>query len=379
MVSEVTIPVMDQTTETVVLTGWLLQEGEAVRAGQVVCEIETDKATVEITAPADGVLRKILVAAGTQVPPRTVVALVGAADEPLPEVDPFYRTARAEAAPAPLAAPTTPMRVERPPAQKIIVSPRARRLAEAHNLDLSTVQGTGPGGRIQEEDVQQALAATAEPAAGGRAAQAKAERVSAAWQTIPHFFTAMTVDLTRVAAAKAAGPSGVTYTDYFALALGRTLPDHPDLNGYWKADALERAAEVRLGLVVEAEHGLVIPALADLRGRTLDDIAAERERVVTQARAGKLSGAAAGTPTFSLTNVGPGHIDAFTAIISPPQVAMLTAGSVQRRPMVVGEAVVARLTVTFTLCADHRAVDGRQAARFLEQLKQTLEHEHSGV
>jgi pyruvate dehydrogenase E2 component (dihydrolipoamide acetyltransferase) len=381
MISELTIPVMDQTTETVALTGWLKREGDWVQAGEAVCEIETDKATVEITAAAGGRLRKILIPAGTQVPPRTVVGLIGPADEPLPDIDPYYRTAKPTASGGPTAAaPETPAPAERDAAaaRKVIISPRARRLAEQHGVDLASLQGTGPGGRILEEDVQQALSsvpAAAPVPAPDRAARAKAERVVRSWQTIPHFFTVITVDLTSVAAARAAGPAEVTFTDYFALALAHTLPSHPHLNGFWDAqrDALEIVPAIRLGLVVETEQGLVIPALPDLRGRSLPQITTERARVVAQARAGKLPADALGMPTFSLTNVGSGHIDQFTALISPPQVAMLAAASVQPRALVIEGQVEPRTSVTFTLCADHRAVDGRQAARFLEQLKSALE------
>jgi len=373
MVSEIAIPVMDQTTETMTLTGWFKREGDAVQAGEAVCEIETAKATVEVTAPAAGVLRRILIQPGAEVPPRTVVGLVAEADETLPEVDPFYLTERT--APAAPAAPAAPPHAEAPastPAKKVVISPRARRLAEQHNLDLSGIVGSGPGGRILEEDVEAALATAPTAAAPTAAARAKAERVTRSWQSIPHFYTSITIDLERVAAHRAAH-TGLTYTDSFALALARTLPAHPALNGFWRNDAPEPRAEIRLGLVVEAEQGLVIAALADLRGRSLEDIAAERERVVAQARAGRLSAAALAEPTFTLSNVGPGHIDAFTAVISPPQVAILSVGSVQPQPRVLGTEIVVRRAATFTLGADHRAVDGRQSARFLEQLKTELE------
>jgi pyruvate dehydrogenase E2 component (dihydrolipoamide acetyltransferase) len=306
------------------------------------------------------------------VPPRTVVGLVAEADEPLPEVDPFYLTERA--APAAPAAPATPRPAEAPAVapKKIVISPRARRLAEQHNLDLSGIVGSGPGGRILEEDVEAALAAPPKAAGPSAAARAKAERVARSWQTIPHFYTSITIDLERVAEHRAAH-TGLTYTDYFALALARALPAHPALNGFWRDDAPEPSAKIRLGLVVEAEHGLVIAALRDLRGRSLEDIAAEREQVVAQARAGRLSAAVLTEPTFTLSNVGAGHIDAFTAVISPPQVAILSVGSVQAQPRAAGAEIVIRRAATFTLGADHRAVDGRQSARFLEQLKTELE------
>ena len=370
MVSELSIPVLDQTTETVALTVWLKREGDLVQAGEAVCEIETAKATVEITAPASGRLRKILIQAGAQVPPHTVVALIAADGEPVPEVDPFYRTASAAAPAEPKAA--APMPKEPSPAAKIVVSPRARRLAEANKVDLARIEGSGPGGRILEEDVQRALAQPANARAAG-SASARAERVSRSWPSIPHFFTRVTVDLAKLVAGKTTWPAGVTYTDFFILALGRTLPRHPDLNGHWQDDALVLAQEIRLGMVVEVEHGLVIPALADLRGRPLEEIAEARARLVSQARAGRLPAQALVEPTFTLSNIGAGAIDDFTALISPPQVALLTAGSVQIRPLVVDGQLQARPATTLTLCADHRAVDGRQAARFLEQLKAELE------
>jgi pyruvate dehydrogenase E2 component (dihydrolipoamide acetyltransferase) len=373
MVSELAIPVMDQTTETVALIGWRKREGDAVAEGEVVCEIETDKATVEIAAPAAGWLRKILVQAGTQVPPRTVVALIAEADEPLPAIDPFYRTGQAQP-PAPSAPAAPPPRAapEPPSGQKAAVSPRARRLAEQHGIDLAQLRGSGPGGRILEEDVQRAVdQKAAAPPAASRAEHTKAERVSRSWQSIPHFYTSITIDLSRVAEAGAG--AGVTFTDHFALAIVRTLAAHPHLNGHWVNDALLVLPEIRLGLVVETDHGLVIPALPDLRGLSLQQIAIERSRLVEQARGGRMAAELLSAPTFTLSNMGKGHIDQFTAIISPPQVAILSVGGVQPRPLVSGGALVARPSAVFTLGADHRAIDGREAGRFLEQLKTELE------
>ena len=145
------------------------------------------------------------------------------------------------------------------------------------------------------------------------------------------------------------------------------------LNGHWRDDAPQPSAEIRLGLVVQTERGLVIPALRDARGRALEDIAAEREQVVRQALDGTLTAAALQEPTFTLSNIGRGHIDAFSAVISPPQVAILAVGSVQERALVIDGALAIRPAATFTLGVDHRAIDGRQAADFLESLKAALE------
>jgi pyruvate/2-oxoglutarate dehydrogenase complex dihydrolipoamide acyltransferase (E2) component len=157
------------------------------------------------------------------------------------------------------------------------------------------------------------------------------------------------------------------------LALGQVLAKYPVFNGYWKDEAAVAVPEIRLGLVVQAERGLVVAVLRDLRRWDWDSLAAERERAVRQALAGKLD-AEAGEPTFTLSNIGPGHIDHFTAIINPPQVAILSVGSIQPRPVVVGDgALTVRPTAGFTLGVDHRAIDGRQSAAFLEELKRVLE------
>jgi pyruvate dehydrogenase E2 component (dihydrolipoamide acetyltransferase) len=361
MLHEIIIPVMDQATETVLLVAWRKQAGEAVQKGEAICEIETEKATVEIEAPGSGVFRQSLAEAGTRIPPRTVIGLIADADEPLPDLE-RYR---------PKPAPTTQApSIKAPPAagERVLASPRAKRLAEEHHIDLQTVRGTGPEGRIQEEDVRNVMA----QASTGRVARAKAERVSQAWHTIPHFYTTLTADLSQVVARKAHANPPITFTDFFALALCQTLTKHPTLNGHWKDDALTVIPEIRLGLVAQTERGLLLPTLSDLRGRSLTDIAAERERVVQKAREGRVD-SAQGEPTISLSNIGPGHIDHFTALISPPQVAIVSVGSVQRRPVVVGDELVIRPTATFTLGVDHRAIDGRAAAAFLEDLKTILE------
>lgn len=160
MVSEVMIPVMDETTETVTLSSWLKGEGETVKKGEVLCEIETDKATVEIEAPDDGIVRRVLIEKGARIPPRTIVALISDADEPLPPIDPFYRTARANPALAAPAAPKIVTATAMPElkSDKVSASPRARKLAEENGIDLAMVTGTGPDGRILEEDVKLVIA-----------------------------------------------------------------------------------------------------------------------------------------------------------------------------------------------------------------------------
>ncbi len=383
MITEVVVPVMDQTTETVLLTRWLKREGDVVAAGDALCEIETEKATVEIEASAPGILRKQLAEAGTQIAPRTVVAYIGREDDPLPRSPVSKSTSTRQTEPSSPAVPAAAPQTATPSQpREIRISPRARRLAEDNKIDLNTVDGSGPDGRIVEDDIKAAIqrAVYTSPKIGGpgdaaataRAAKAKAERVSLSWRTIPHFHMSITANLSHLVSRKTAAP-GTTYTDLFLVALAQTLPAHPALNGYWQNDTLQVVSEIRLGLVVQTERGLVIPALRDVRGRGLADIAAERELVVKQALAGTLGAAAMVEPTFTLTNVGPGHIDSFNAIISPPQVAILAVGSIMQRPVAVDGVMVICPTAMFTLGVDHRAIDGRAAQAFLEQLKTTLE------
>lgn len=379
MVSEVVIPILDQTTTDVLLLTWHKNEGDAVCNGEVICEIETDKATVEIEAPSEGILRKILIKQDTTIPPLTVVALVAGEDEVLPDIDPYYRvqpsllTATA-AHPSPEQSDQAAKDYPSPTARRIGTSPRARRLADEHKMDITTIVGHGPHGRILEDDVRQAL--EKEPAVKmSRAEQATAERVSLSWNTIPHFYTSTSVDMSHVVAQQKEWGDGYTYTDFIALAIADALGVQSSVNGHWKNGGPEIMDEIHLGLVVQTSRGLVIPTLRNLQNCDLKKIAAYRTTLVQQAHEGRLSAASMTQATFTMSNLGPGHIDHFTAIISPPQLAILSVGSVQQRPLVIGADIVPRPTATFTLSVDHRVIDGRSASAFLEALKTSLEKE----
>ncbi len=375
MVVEVVIPMLEQTGGDITLTAWLKQEGDQVHVGEPICEVETAKAIVEIEASSSGVLRKQLITVGTPVPALTVVALIAEASEPLPEVDPFYRL-KPGGPPAPgpavsAAVPTAEAAAPRP-AHALLASPRAKRLAAEHGVDLTLIRGTGPKGDIVESDVRRAIEQSSATNAQ-RVAQAGAQRVAQSWQTIPHFYMSVTIDLSRVAERKSRDGQQTTYTDYVAQAIAEAIRHVPTVNGHWSDDGPRSIAEVHLGLVVQTERGLVIPTLRDVQRRSLLEIAEERRRLIEGIQAGKLSGEALSGASFTLSNIGPGEIDQFTAIISPPQLAILSVGSVLPRPVVVDSGLVVRSTATFTLGADHRAIDGRQAAAFLQRLKAILE------
>lgn len=378
MIREVVIPVFDQTTTEVILVNWLANEGDEVSKGDIILEVETDKATVEIETDASGVLRKILIQPDTTIPPKTVVALIGDPDEPLPDIDPFYRIKSTEQEPPSLkSAGISEDQVVSSTshgeyAQKIIASPRAKRIAEKHELDLAIIQGTGPRGRIVESDVRQALEQKNVPKSLG-ISRATADRVTRSWQNIPHFYTTITIDLSSVVNKKESSKINATYTDYFALAIAKALKKYPSLNGEWKNNAPEIRSEIHLGILVQTDRGLLLPVIRNIHKLDLYQISESREQLVKQTHAGKLSAKAMNGATFTLSNLGSGNIDIFTAIISPPQLAILSVGSILPRPLVVGNELMIRPTAFFTLGADHRAIDGRAAAAFLEELKSFLE------
>ena len=377
MVAEVIIPVLDQTTTEVRLINWIKNEGDEVNSGEVICEIETEKATVEIESPKDGILRKILIKADTNIPPLTVVGLVSDTDDTLPEIDPYYKikSGQPKTTVATLTAEPSvqPEETRRNKSDtRVVASPRARRLADEHNIDIATISGSGPRGRILESDVKQTLDSTLNRPES-RAAEATAKRVSESWATIPHFYTSITVDMSNLISKTKQKGAGYTYTDFMILAITEAVTTQPSVNGFWENGIARTIDSTHLGLVVQTKTGLVIPTLADIQDDSIDKIAQKRSKLVNQAHDGKLTASAMTPATLTLSNIGPGHINHFTAIISPPQLAILSSGSIQSQPMVVNNDIIVRPTTTFTLGVDHRAIDGILAAAFLESLKLNLE------
>ena len=338
MITEVIVPVLDQTTTEVRLVNWIKNEGDAVISGEVVCEIETEKATVEIESPKAGTLRKILIEADTNIPPLTVVALVSDTDAALPDIDPYYKV-KTEQPKATNATPTSASSVQSGENKRnerdarIISSPRARRLADENNIDIASISGTGPRGRVLESDVKQILDNTRNRS-DPRAAQAAANRVSESWTTIPHFFTAITVDMSALISKTKQKGIGYTYTDFIILAVAESVTSQPAVNGIWEHGTATIMDSTHLGLVVQTKTGLVIPTLTDIQNHSIDEIALNRSKLVKQAHDGKLTATAMTPATLTLSNIGQGHIDHFTAIISPPQLAILSAGSIQNLSLI---------------------------------------------
>ena len=357
---------------------WIVADGETVTAGQPIVEVETDKATIEIEAPADGVVR-IVAAEGEIVAVDGVLAeleTAGAAPalrEPSagepggtrpPEV--VSRT------PAP--SPTQPRR------NGPIASPAARRLAREQAVDLARVRGSGPGGRIVARDIG-ASGSVATPSSGAapdsaRLRDAVVKNITASWQQIPHVHIGgelIADGLVRAHEALAPGGLGVSYTDLLIVALARALADVPDLNGRRLSDgSVERSAPVHLSLAVATANGVVAPVLRDVGSRSVPEVATERRRLVEQARLGTVEGGDLVGGTCTLSNLGSYPVDFFAPVVSGPQIAMVATGRVADKVVAENGWVGVRSRMWVNVAIDHRAADGEAGGRLLAALERHI-------
>jgi pyruvate dehydrogenase E2 component (dihydrolipoamide acetyltransferase) len=348
---------------------WLKDVGDPVRAGECIAEVEAAKTTLEIEAPCDGTLARILTPAGTLVPVREVMAVIAfpgeevSADAEPPGASP--------ASPPPAAGVPAP---PRPPAGAQVV-PAARRLAREHGVDLAEVAGSGPGGRITEADVAAHLAEGAAgtvPLTGTRGIIAR--RMVASLQGSAQFTLVRRADVTDLVRRHDHGelPEGVTYTDVLARAAVLSLAEHPALNAHVVGDQIRLARRVHLGIGIDTGEALLVGVLRDAGAAGLAELSARRRALTERVRARRADPAELQGSTFTITNLGPAGIDAFTPIINPPEVAILGAGRVTDQPVRDGDGVAWRQEITLSLTVDHRAVDGAPAARFLATLARCL-------
>ena len=392
MANEVKLPRLGQGMEAGTVTRWLKSEGDQVAKGEPLYEIDTDKVTQEVESDFAGVLLKITLPEG-EAPVGQTIAWIGEAGEEIKAAAPAKAAPEPAAAPAP--APSNPVPGTEVPGTssanggRIKASPLARRLARERGIDLASVRGTGPDGRIVAEDVERGAAAPA--AAAPRSAPAGevesvplsnvrktiARRLTAAWQA-PVFQLTVSADMTRanelVAKARALDPEvRVTVTDVLAKVCAAALRRHRDVNVAYGEDALLRFPTANIGIAVAAPQGLVVPVLASVEARSLADVARARSDVVERARSNKLTAADLDGGTFTISNLGMFGIEQFVAVLNPPQAAILAVGATEDRPVVVDGAVVVRPIMSMTLTVDHRAVDGAEGADFLRTVKRFLE------
>ena len=396
MAISVVMPALEMAQETGKLISWLKKEGESVAKGEPLLEIETDKAVMEIESPGDGVLAGVKVQAGTEVPVgRTIAWIVGPGEVP-PADEIAAASGRRSTVPALFTAPAASTAASAnqlaspaQPARSIKISPKARRLASELRVHLADVRGSGSGGEILASDILAAAEsqAGAPPAlvdSGSPISRLMAERTTQSWTTIPHFFVTREVDAGALNEARQKlGPEieksqGVklTHTDLLAALVARVLMKHSRMNASWTGAGVRTHAEINIGLAMAVDDGVVAPVIHNAHLAKLGAIAVQRRDLSERARTGKLRPADIAGGTFTISNLGMFGVDAFTAIIIPPQAAILAVGSIADRVVAVGTGSDARPGIrpmmTLTLSSDHRVVDGARAAEFLRDLVEAI-------
>ncbi len=415
MAETITMPKLGFDMAEGTLVRWVRVEGETVEKGQVLAEIETDKATVEVESNVSGVVYKHLVEQGAIVPVGTPIAVIAAPGEKVTDL-PVQAEA---AAPAPKAeAAAQPAAVAPVPSGatleggRVKASPLARRLAEEHQVNLAAVQGSGPGGRVVRKDIEAALAAGAAAAAPVAAAPAPSapapQPVPAAWagavsapadehvaidrlrsaigrrmvdskQNIPHFYVTHVYDVEPLMALRSQLnellPDGqkLTVNDFIVKAAALALRQFPNLNASLANNEVIRHGHINIGVAVAVPGGLLTVVCRDADQKPLRVISAEVREMAARVRSGKVRPEDIEGSTFSISNMGMYEVEYFTAIINPPEVAILAVGSARKAPVVDGDSLRVGMQMSITISADHRVTDGAEAAQYMQALGQYIE------
>jgi len=377
MASRVIMPKLTDSMEEGVVVKWRKTEGERVESGDVLAEIETDKAVMDLEAFASGTLRKILVPEGTTVPSGTLIGVIGEPDEDLREI--------LEGAQAPVARPSAPVPTTvpaSPPAEGASASPRVRTLARERGIDLRTIKGSGPGGRIVERDLEPFLTQKDQPAVReillSQMRKAIVRMTTQSKAPVPHFYVTIEVDMAEglqviEESKKPPASSPVSINHLIIAAAARALKQHPGLNAAFAGEVIRVFSTIDIGIAVALEDGLIVPVLRDCGTKTLAQIVEFERALVTRARNRDLSPEEYTGATFLISNLGKFDVESFSAVILPPAAAVLAVGSVREVPVVRNGRVEVGQRLKLTLSCDHRVVDGAAAAQFLETFKRALE------
>ncbi len=412
MATKVHMEALSPTMEEGQVVKWLKSEGDTVSSGEVIAEIETDKATMELVARGDGTLRKILLQEGGTASVGEVIGVIAEEDEdigdldreaPTPSGDGEDEGPRAEAREEPQEGDEEAAVGKKVPAGtaaeekdtsvdgRVKASPLARRLAEEGGVALSEVQGSGPGGRIVKSDIEAALekgppAPRARPDAEyedvklSQMRKAIAKRLVESIGPVPHFFLTVDVDMSRAVDARArvnarleAEGKKVSYNDIVLKATALALRKHPECNAHWGGDHIRRFHRVDLGVAVAIDDGLITPIVRDADLKGMAEISEEVRELAGRARDKKLKPDEYTGATFSVSNLGMFGIEEFTAVINPPEAGILAVGALEERAVVVDGEVVVKPRMKMTMSCDHRVIDGAQGSRFLQTLTAILE------
>jgi pyruvate dehydrogenase E2 component (dihydrolipoamide acetyltransferase) len=395
MAADVLMPKLGLTMEEGTIERWLKKAGDEVAAGEPILEIMTDKVSAEIEAPASGRLGPILFSEGATVPVGEIIAYVLAEGEEAPEVGAAATSGKQTDAGHEETVPTrASAQGSTAPAagKRIAASPIARRVAKELGVDLAAVKGSGPAGRVVEEDVRRAaadrrpslrdageLGGVVRPLEGRR--KISAERMVHSFTTAPHFYLSVEADAgllvklreSLMASVEEQSGERLTISDLLIKLAGRALEDHPEVNAVWDGNGVRSLASISVGLAVASDHGLIVPVVHDVANKPLAEVAAKRAELTEKARSGRLDLKDVEGGSFTISNLGVYSVDQFNAILNPPQAAILAVGRIKDRPAAVDGQLTVRPTVFLTLSADHRILDGAEAARFLTRLVSLIE------
>lgn len=400
MVTYLKLPKLTWTMEEGSIGEWLKREGERVQKGEPICIIETEKTTDEIYAPDSGILRKIVFPAGNTVPVNQIIALIAEPDEQLPDLERIIDEARKVVAGPLKPEAVVTESVEKPKAkiigeERIKISPLARKLAEEHGIDITKIRGSGPSGRIVREDIEKAIEMaravplTVPPSSEGAKVipltgmrKVIANRLSWSARTAVH--VPITIEVNMSDAVKLCeavrgeyekrAKIRLSYTDMLVKAVAKALEENPMLNSMLENGQIKILDDINIGVAVALEGGLIVPVIRNANRKSLLDIAIFAEELVEKARQKKLLTREVSGGTFTITNLGMYGIDMFAPTINPPETAILGVGRIVKKLVVIDDKIMTRSMMTVTLVFDHRVIDGAQAAKFLQRLREILEN-----
>jgi len=408
MATKVMMPKLSDTMDEGKILKWLRKEGEQVKQGEPLVEIESDKADMELEAYDSGTLRKIVVPDGGKAPIGAIIAIIGGKDEdistllseappsksqpqsaPVPKSQEKAQPSQAPA-PRPQPSPPAPRPASSPTDGRLKASPLAKRIAQEKGINLTSVQGSGPQGRIIRRDLegtsgrpgmrsgQPVVPGTSEEVALSSIRKTIARRMAESKATAPHFSVTIEIDMEPAMAFReqvlAATELKISYTDLIIKAAATALMQHPAVNGSYLGDNIRHHHYVHVGVAVALEEGLVTPVVRNCEQKRIDQINAELRDLVERARNRKLKPDEYQGSTFTISNLGMFDVDDFVAIINPPEGAILAVGSILEKPVVRDGAIIIGHTMKVTLSSDHRIIDGAVAARFLQDFKKYLQN-----
>jgi pyruvate dehydrogenase E2 component (dihydrolipoamide acetyltransferase) len=402
MITKVVLAKLSPTMEEGTIVKWSKQEGDPIKVGDVLAEIETDKANMEMEAMGAGVLRTVLVPAGGKAPVGTLIGVIAEPGEDISAMLAEAAAAAPAAAPAPAASVDAPAPVA-PPGGRVKASPLARAMAAQKNVPLASVAGTGPGGRIVKRDVEGYLASPPAAAPAGRAPGAPArpavpvpsvvpgttipltsmrrtiaKRLSESAFTAVHFFVTVEIDMDAAVSLREqlqrAEDGKVSFHDLVLKACAKALTRFPTVNASWTGEAIQTHAEVHVGVAVSLAEGLITPVVRNADRKHVVEISREVKDLAARAREKKLKPEEFTGSTFTISNLGMFDVTEFTAIINPPESCILAVGAVRKVPVVKDDRLAIGHRMKVTLSSDHRVVDGALAAQFLAEVRRLLEN-----